>query len=85
MLSAWQIFLILAVVLVLFGAGRIPRIMKDIGSGMRAFKEGLEGDKEDKKSNSRTVCFDKIVFHTALIRFLVEKAKTYFTEKTRQL
>ena len=51
MLSAWQIFLILAVVLVLFGAGRIPRIMKDIGSGMRAFKEGLEGDsdKEDKK------------------------------------
>lgn len=49
MLSAWQIFLILAVVLVLFGAGRIPRIMKDIGSGMRAFKEGLEGDQEDKK------------------------------------
>ena len=49
MLSAWQIFLILAVVLVLFGAGRIPRIMKDIGSGLRAFKEGLEGDKEDKK------------------------------------
>ena len=49
MLSAWQIFLILAVVLVLFGAGRIPRIMKDIGAGMRAFKEGLEGDKEDKK------------------------------------
>ena len=49
MLSAWQIFLILAVVLVLFGAGRIPRIMKDIGSGMRAFKEGLEGDKDDKK------------------------------------
>jgi sec-independent protein translocase protein TatA len=49
MLSAWQIFLILAVVLVLFGAGRIPRIMKDIGSGMRAFKEGLEGDEEDKK------------------------------------
>ena len=49
MLSAWQIFLILAVVLVLFGAGRIPRIMKDIGSGMRAFKEGLEGDKEDNK------------------------------------
>ena len=49
MLSSWQIFIILAVVLVLFGAGRIPRIMKDIGSGMRAFKEGLEGDKEDKK------------------------------------
>lgn len=52
MLSAWQIFVIIAVVLILFGAGRIPRIMKDIGSGMRAFKEGLEGDndKEDKKN-----------------------------------
>jgi sec-independent protein translocase protein TatA len=51
MLSAWQIFVIIAVVLILFGAGRIPRIMKDIGSGMRAFKDGLEGDndKEDKK------------------------------------
>ena len=53
MLSAWQIFLILAVVLVLFGAGRIPRIMKDIGSGMRAFKEGLEGDKKDKKKKNK--------------------------------
>ena len=50
--SIWQILLILVVVLILFGAGRLPRVMKDLGSGIRGFKKGLSEDDEkieDKK------------------------------------
>ena len=48
MIGIWQLVLILVIVMVLFGAGRIPKIMKDLGSGMRAFKKGLDGEGEEK-------------------------------------
>ena len=43
MVGFGQLILIFAIVLVLFGAGKIPKIMKDFGVGIRAFKDGLEG------------------------------------------
>lgn len=43
MIGFGQLVLIFAIVLVLFGAGKIPKIMKDFGIGIRAFKDGLEG------------------------------------------
>ena len=46
MIGIWQLVLIFAIILVLFGAGRIPKIMKDLGSGIRSFKSGLEGEDE---------------------------------------
>jgi len=47
MIGIWQLVLIFAIILVLFGAGRIPKIMKDLGSGLRAFKNGLDSDTEE--------------------------------------
>lgn len=47
-LSVWQILLVLAVVLILFGAGRLPNVMSDVGKGIRNFKDGLNGDKSKK-------------------------------------
>ena len=44
MIGIWQLVLIFAIILVLFGAGKIPTIMKDLGSGLRAFKKGIDGD-----------------------------------------
>ncbi len=52
MIGVWQLVLILAIVLVLFGAGRVPKIMKDIGSGLRAFKEGIGTGDEEKIEDS---------------------------------
>jgi len=46
MIGIWQLVLIFAIILVLFGAGRIPKIMKDLGSGLRAFKDGIDGTKK---------------------------------------
>lgn len=48
-IGIWQIILVLVLVLVLFGAGKLPRVMGDIGKGMRNFKDGLKtGDEDDK-------------------------------------
>ena len=41
-ISFWHIVIVLLVVLLLFGAGKIPRLMKDLGSGITAFKKGLK-------------------------------------------
>lgn len=43
-----ELLLILLIILVLFGAGRIPRIMGDIGRGIKSFKKGLDGDHKDE-------------------------------------
>ncbi len=49
-LSFGHILLLLVVVLVLFGAGKLPNVMGDLGKGLRNFKDGLKGedDKGDK-------------------------------------
>lgn len=45
----WQIILIVVVILLLFGAGRITRVMGELGKGMRSFKKGLNDDEKPRK------------------------------------
>jgi sec-independent protein translocase protein TatA len=49
----WELAIIFLIVLVLFGAGKIPKIAKDIGGGIREFKRSLTGeiDPKDKDKN----------------------------------
>jgi len=47
-LSFGHILLVLVVVLVLFGAGKLPGVMGDLGKGLRNFKDGLKGAADDK-------------------------------------
>ncbi len=51
----WQeLLIILVIVIVLFGVGRITKIAGEMGTGIRAFKDGLQGDKEEKKDEAET-------------------------------
>jgi len=43
-IGIWQIVLILVIVLILFGAGKLPRVMGDIAKGVKSFKSGLKDD-----------------------------------------
>ena len=45
----WQLLLVLVVILLLFGASRLPEMGKALGEGIRNFKKGLSGDEEDKE------------------------------------
>lgn len=57
-ISIWQLLIILAIVLLLFGAKRLRNVGSDLGSAIKGFKsamkegeeEGKEGKLEDKDS-----------------------------------
>ena len=52
-LSIWHLLLLLAVVLLVFaGGGKIPRLMKDMGQGITAFKWGLKDEPEPGEPGS---------------------------------
>lgn len=38
----WEILLILVIVLLLFGPGRIVKIANELGSSIKAFRDGLQ-------------------------------------------
>lgn len=48
-IGIWQILLILIVVLIMFGAGRLPKVMGDLGKGIKSFKAGLNGETDKKE------------------------------------
>lgn len=50
-IGPWQIILIIAVILLLFGGKKIPELMHGIGKGAREFKKGLSGNEEDDSKN----------------------------------
>jgi sec-independent protein translocase protein TatA len=50
-LSLSHLIVLLLIILVLFGAGRLPKVMGDIGKGIRSLREGLKGEEEQKKSD----------------------------------
>jgi len=43
-----ELIIILVIVILLFGVGRISKISGELGSGIRSFREGLQGDKKDE-------------------------------------
>ncbi|WP_237151807.1 twin-arginine translocase TatA/TatE family subunit [Oryzibacter oryziterrae] len=45
-LSIWHWLIVLVVVLLLFGKGKIPELMGDFAKGIKSFKKGLSEDEE---------------------------------------
>ena len=43
-LSIWHWILVIAVVLLLFGRGKISDLMGDVAQGIKAFKKGMQDD-----------------------------------------
>ena len=44
-----ELLIVLVIVLVLFGVGRISKIAGEMGSGIRAFKDGLQGSEGEEE------------------------------------
>ncbi len=49
-----ELIIVLVIVLVLFGANRLPSIGRGLGSGMREFKDGITGKDDDAKLSQGT-------------------------------
>ena len=46
-----EVILVLVVLVLVFGVGRISKIGGELGSGIKAFKEGLSGKKHSEEEN----------------------------------
>ncbi|MDM9648361.1 twin-arginine translocase TatA/TatE family subunit [Rhizobium sp. S163] len=45
--SAWHWVIVLAIVMLLFGRGKIPALMGDVASGIKNFKKGMQDETKD--------------------------------------
>jgi sec-independent protein translocase protein TatA len=46
--SGIELVVVLVIVLLVFGVGRITKIAGELGGGIRAFRKGLRGDDEEE-------------------------------------
>lgn len=58
-LGAGEVIIIALMVLLLFGGKKIPELMKGIGKGVRSFKDGVSGIKDEIDSDSKETGSDK--------------------------
>jgi sec-independent protein translocase protein TatA len=55
-----ELLIILVIIILLFGVGRIGKVAGELGKGIRSFREGLQGEKKDappeeKKDENKTI------------------------------
>ena len=53
-LGPTELIIILIIVLLLFGVGRISKISGELGSAIRSFKTGLSGPEDEKKKAEKS-------------------------------
>jgi sec-independent protein translocase protein TatA len=61
-LSIWHWLVVIVVVLLLFGRGKISDLMGDVASGIKAFKKGMAEDDKTDETKSEPV---KTIDHQA--------------------
>jgi sec-independent protein translocase protein TatA len=52
--SIWQILIVVLLVVLLFGRGKISALMGDMAQGIKAFKKGMADDPDESKQVERT-------------------------------
>ena len=59
-LGPWEIALILVIILIIFGVGRLPQVGGAIGKSLRAFKKAQTGeDEKEEKTEAKKPEIDK--------------------------
>jgi len=47
-MSIWHLLVVVLVILLLFGAGKLPQTMENLAKGIKSFKKGLKDEDETK-------------------------------------
>jgi sec-independent protein translocase protein TatA len=50
-----EMILILLVVMIVFGVGKLPQVGSQLGKGIREFRKAAKGDLDEPESDSKTV------------------------------
>jgi sec-independent protein translocase protein TatA len=55
----WEIILILVIVLIIFGVGKLPQVGSAIGKGIRSFKKAQSGEEEEEEKKTTNASSQK--------------------------
>ena len=58
-IGPWQIIIVLAILLLLFGPSRLPNLGKSIGEAIRGFKKGISEDEIDVTDGRKKIDDEK--------------------------
>lgn len=50
--GVWEVLLVLVVILIFFGARKIPELAKGMGKGIKEFKNATQDDEKDEKDEN---------------------------------
>ena len=50
-ISIWQLLIILVVVLLIFGSGKLKSLGSDLGSSLKGFKKAIKDEDSEEKEN----------------------------------
>ena len=59
-LSIWHWIVVIAVVLLLFGRGKISDLMGDVAQGIKAFKKGMQDDENTAQKTEPVKSIDHV-------------------------
>ncbi len=57
-IGIWQVVLILLIVLIVFGAGKLPKVMGDVAAGVKNFRKGMKDDDEGGSTAAKSIAED---------------------------
>jgi sec-independent protein translocase protein TatA len=52
-LGVWELVVILVIVLVIFGVGKLPEIGSGLGKGIRNFRKSIRGEEEEENKDDK--------------------------------
>lgn len=75
-IGPWQIIIIVLLLVILFGRGKISELMGDVAKGIKSFKKGIAEDVDDAKDKAAETA--KTIEHDAeeAIEKVKDKAKS---------
>ncbi|MGD9869131.1 MAG: twin-arginine translocase TatA/TatE family subunit [Hyphomicrobiales bacterium] len=53
--SWFQILIVVVLLVLLFGRGKISELMGDVAKGIKSFKKGMSDDAEEAKAEAKTI------------------------------
>ena len=53
-ISFWQIAVVVVIVVLLFGRGKISSLMGDVAKGIKSFKKGMSDDSSSNNDDNKT-------------------------------
>lgn len=57
--SFWQIAVVLVLIVLLFGRGKISDLMGDVAKGIKSFKKGMSDDEPESGEDLKTINHDQ--------------------------